>query len=101
VKAIFKEALVPTLQEPGLRSLVQDSTEDDPNKAECSSGSSLPPAAYEYTRNQDYIKTGCSHLLMGKSCLSGVPPHDEAIAQSNPRRRGLQSTQERYVGVSM
>src|SRR5213593_4564392 len=55
VKAIFKEALIPTLQEPGCEALYETGRKDDPHKLvffEIFSST----AAHEFHLAQDYTK---------------------------------------------
>jgi quinol monooxygenase YgiN len=69
VKAILREALIPTLQEPGCEALYETERKDDPHKLVFfevfSSG-----AAHEFHLAQDYTK-GMFASLDGK--VSGVP----------------------------
>src|SRR2546425_11449501 len=69
VKAIFKEALVPTLQEPGCEALYETGRKDDPHKLvffEIFSST----AAHEFHLAQDYTKRLFASLE-GKT--SGAP----------------------------
>src|SRR5882757_4703884 len=54
VKAILKEALVPTLQEPGCETLYETGRDDDPRWS--SSRSSPLRPAHEFHLEQDYTK---------------------------------------------
>jgi len=69
VKAILKEALVPTLQEPGCEALYETGREDDPHKLVFFEVFSSA-AAHEFHLEQDYTKRLLASLE-GK--LSGVP----------------------------
>jgi quinol monooxygenase YgiN len=69
VKAILKEALIPTLQEPGCEALYETGRQDDPHKLvffEVFSSS----AAHGFHLEQDYTKRVFASLD-GK--MSGVP----------------------------
>ncbi len=69
VKAIFKEALIPTLQEPGCEALYETRRNDDPRKLVFFEVFSSA-AAHEFHLAQDYTKR-MSASLDGK--VSGVP----------------------------
>jgi len=69
VKAIFKEALIPTLQEPGCEVLYETGRKDDPHKLVFFEVFSSV-AAHEFHPEQDYTKR-MNASLAGK--LSGVP----------------------------
>jgi len=69
VKAIFKEALIPTLQEPGCEALYETGRKDDPHKLVFFEVFSSA-AAHEFHLEQDYTKRMFASLD-GK--LSGVP----------------------------
>ena len=69
VKAILKEALIPTLQEPGCEALYETGRKDDPHKLVFFEVFSSA-AAHELHLEQDYTKRMFA-LLDGK--LSGVP----------------------------
>jgi quinol monooxygenase YgiN len=69
VKAIFQEALIPTLREPGCEALYETGRQDDPHKLvffEIFSSA----AAHEFHLEQAYIKRMLASLD-GK--VSGVP----------------------------
>ena len=68
VKAIFKEALIPTLQEPGCEASYATGREDDPHKLVFFEVFSSV-AAHEFHLEQDYTKR-MSASLDGK--MSGV-----------------------------
>jgi quinol monooxygenase YgiN len=55
VKAIFKEALIPTLQEPGCEALYETGREDEPHKLVLFEVFSSA-AAHEFHLEQDYTK---------------------------------------------
>ena len=55
VKAIFKEALIPTLQEPGCEALYETGRKDDPHKLVFFEVFSSA-AAHEFHLAQDYTK---------------------------------------------
>src|SRR2546422_10950441 len=69
VKAIFKDALIPTLQEPGCEALYETGKEDDPHKLVLFEVFSSA-AAHEFHLEQDYTKRLFASLE-GK--VSGVP----------------------------
>src|SRR3989442_8891764 len=69
VKAIFKEALIPTLQEPGCEALYETGRKDDPHKLVFFEVFSSA-AAHEFHLEQDYTKRMLASLD-GK--VSGVP----------------------------
>jgi quinol monooxygenase YgiN len=69
VKAIFKEALIPTLQEPGCEALYETERKDDPHKLVFFEVFSSA-AAHEFHLEQDYTKRMLASLD-GK--VSGVP----------------------------
>jgi quinol monooxygenase YgiN len=69
VKAIFREAIVPTLQEPGCEALFETSREDDPHKFVFFEVFSSPEA-HRIHLEQDYMKRMFS-ALEGK--LAGAP----------------------------
>ncbi len=69
VKAIFKEALVPTLQEPGYEALYETGRRDDPHKLVFFEVFSST-AAHEFHLEQDYTRRLFASLD-GK--VSGVP----------------------------
>ena len=69
VKAILKEALVPTLQEPGCEAMYETERKDDPHKLVFFEVFSSAEA-HEFHLAQDYMKRAFA-LLDGK--LSGVP----------------------------
>ena len=69
VKAIFKEALIPTLQEPGCEALYEAAREDDPHKLVFFEVFSSA-AAHKFHLDQDYIMRLFA-ALDGK--VSGVP----------------------------
>src|SRR5438105_10608325 len=69
VKAILKEALIPTLQEPGCEALYETGRKDDPHKLVFFEVFSSA-AANEFHIEQDYIKQMFASLD-GK--ISGVP----------------------------
>ena len=69
VKAIFKEALIPTLQEPGCEALYETGRKDDPHKLVFFEVFSSA-AAHEFHLEQDSTKRMVASLD-GK--LSGVP----------------------------
>lgn len=57
VKAIFKEALIPTLQEPGCEALYETGKEDDPHKLNLVLFEVFSSAAaHEFHLEQDYTK---------------------------------------------
>jgi len=68
-KAILKEALIPTLQEPGCEALYETGRKDDPHKLVFFEVFSSA-AAHEFHLEQDYTKRLMASLE-GK--LSGVP----------------------------
>src|SRR6266850_3304239 len=68
VKAIFKEALIPTLQEPGCEALYETG-KDDPHKLVFFEVFSSA-AAHEFHLEQDYTKR---MLVSLEGKLSGVP----------------------------
>ena len=69
VKAILKEALIPTLQEPGCEALYETGRKDDPHKLVLFEIFSSA-AAHEFHLEQDYTKRLFASLE-GK--MSGVP----------------------------
>ena len=69
VKASLKEALIPTLQEPGCEALYETEQKDDPHKSVFFEVFSSA-AAHEFHLEQDYTKRVFASLE-GK--LSGVP----------------------------
>ena len=69
VRAIFNEALIPTLQEPGCEALYETGRKDDPHKLVFFEVFSSA-AAHEFHLAQDYTKRMFASL-QGK--LSGVP----------------------------
>lgn len=69
VKAIFKEALIPTLQEPGCEALYETGRKDDPHKLVFFEVFSSA-AAHEFHLKQDYTKRMFASLE-GK--MSGAP----------------------------
>ena len=69
VKAILKEALIPTLQEPGCEALYETGRKDDPHKLVFFEVFSSA-AAHEFQLEQDYTKRMFASLD-GK--VSGVP----------------------------
>src|SRR5882757_9488463 len=69
VKAILKEALVPTLQEPGCEALYETGRKDDPHKLVFFEVFSSA-AAHEFHLGQDHTKRMFASL-QGK--VSGVP----------------------------
>jgi quinol monooxygenase YgiN len=69
IKSIFKEALIPTLQEPGCEALYETGRNDDPHKLVFFAVFSSA-AAHEFHLAQDYAKRMFA-LLEGK--VSGVP----------------------------
>ena len=69
VKATLKEALIPTLQEPGCEALYETGRKDDPHKLVFFEVFSSA-AAHEFHLEQDYIKRLFT-ALEGK--MSGVP----------------------------
>ena len=69
VKAILKEALIPTLQEPGCEALYETGRKDDPHKLVFFEVFSST-AAHQFHLKQDYTKRVFASLE-GK--LSGVP----------------------------
>jgi quinol monooxygenase YgiN len=69
VKAILKEALIPTLQEPGCEALYETGRKDDPHKLVFFEVFSSA-AAHEFHLEQDYTKRLFASLE-GK--MSGVP----------------------------
>jgi quinol monooxygenase YgiN len=69
VKAILKEALIPTLQEPGCEALYETGRKDDPQKLVFFEVFSSA-AAHEFHLEQDYTKRLFASLE-GK--MSGVP----------------------------
>src|SRR5438445_8609878 len=71
VKAIFKEALIPTLQEPGCEALYETGRKDDPHKLVFFEVFSSA-AAHEFHLEQDYTKRMFSSL---DGNVSGVQTH--------------------------
>lgn len=69
VKAIFKESLIPTLQEPGCEALYETGRKDDPHKLVFFEVFSSE-AAHEFHLEQDYTKR---MLASRDGKLSGVP----------------------------
>jgi len=69
VKAIFKEALIPTLQEPGCEALYETGRKDDPHKLVFFEVFSSA-AAHEFHLEQDYTKRMFASL---DGQVSGVP----------------------------
>jgi len=69
VKAILKEALIPTLQEPGCEALYETGRKDDPHKLVFFEVFSSA-AAHEFHLEQDYTKPVFASLE-GK--VAGVP----------------------------
>jgi quinol monooxygenase YgiN len=69
VKAIFKEALIPTLQEPGCEALFETSREGSPHKLVFFEVFSSP-AAHKFHLEQDHTKRMLA-ALEGK--LAGAP----------------------------
>ena len=69
VKAILKEALIPTLQEPGCEALYETGRKDDPHKLVFFEVFSSA-AAHEFHLEQDYTKRLFASL---DGRLSGAP----------------------------
>jgi len=69
VKAILKEALIPTLQEPGCEALYETGRKDDPHKLVFFEVFSSA-AAHEFHLEQDYLKRMFASL---DDKMSGVP----------------------------
>ncbi len=69
VKAIFKEALIPTLQEPGCEALYETGRKDDPHKLVFFEVFSSA-AAHEFHLEQDYTNR---MLVSLDGNVSGVP----------------------------
>ena len=69
MRALFKEALIPTLQEPGCEALYETERKDDPHKLAFFEVFSSA-AAHEFQLRRDYTKR-MFRSLDGK--VSGVP----------------------------
>ncbi len=69
VKAILKETLIPTLQEPGCQALYETGRKDDPHKLVFFEVFSSA-AAHEFHLEQDYLKRMFASL---DDKMSGVP----------------------------
>ena len=78
VRAILKEALIPTLREPGCEALYETGRKDDPHKLVFFEVFSTA-TAHEFHLEQDYTKRLMA-LLEGK--LSGVPTMTKLSALS-------------------
>jgi len=76
VKAILKEALIPTLEEPGCEALYETGRKDDPHKLVFFEVFSSA-AAHEFHLDQDYTKRMFAALegkMSGASILTKLRP---------------------------